>query len=63
MKSQYEFETTLHWFCEEVSMPVDLILDWFSVQNISSVKKLCDKARDTLKTLEHATAWDNHTEL
>ena len=32
MKSQDEFETALNWFCKEVGVSVDLILDGFSAQ-------------------------------
>ena len=42
MKSQDEFKTALHWFCKEVDVSVDLILDVFSAQTKSFVKKLCD---------------------
>ena len=38
MKSQSEFETVLHWFCKEVGVPVDLIVDGFSAQKKPSVK-------------------------
>ena len=27
MKSQAEFQTALHWFCKEVGVPVDLVVD------------------------------------
>ena len=63
MKSQDEFETALHWFCKEIGVPVDLILDGFSAQITSSVKRFCDQGGITLKILERATPWVNRAEL
>ena len=54
MKSQNEFETTLHWFC---------IVDVFSAQKKTSVKWICDQVGTTLKALERATPWANRAEL
>ena len=42
MKSQDELETTLHWFCKEVGLPVDIILDRLSSQTKTSVKRIYD---------------------
>ena len=63
MKSQDEFETNLHWFCKEVGVPVDLILDRFSPQTKSLVHQSCDKVGTALKTLDHTTPWANQAEL
>ena len=38
LKSQDEFETALYWFCKEVGVPIDLIVDGFSAQKKPSVK-------------------------
>ena len=49
MTSQDAFETSLHWCCKEVSVPVDLIVDGFSAQKIhlsrDSVIKLALRSR------------------
>ena len=63
MKSQDEFETALHWFCKEIGVPVELILDGFSAQTTSTVKRFCDQVGTTLKILERATPWANRAEL
>ena len=63
MKSQDEFETALHWFCKEIGVPVELILDGFSAQTTSTVKRFCDQVGTTLKVLERATPWANRAEL
>ena len=44
-------------------MPVDFILNGFSAQNKSSLKKLCDQVGTALKMLDRATPWENSTEL
>ena len=59
MKSQDEFETTLHWIFKEVGVPVDRIVDEFSAQKKLSVKRLCDQVGTTLKILERAIPWEN----
>ena len=38
MNFQHEFETTLCWFCKEVDVPVDLIINGFSAQKKLSIK-------------------------
>ena len=63
MKSQDEFETALHWFCKEIGVPVDLILDGFSAQTKTTIKRFCDQVGTTLKILERATPWANRAEL
>ena len=63
MKSQDEFETALYWFFKEVGVPVDLIVDGFSVQNKQSVKIFCDQVGTTLKILVRATPWANRAEV
>ena len=63
MKTQHEFETALHWFCKEIGVPVELIVDGFSAQTTTSVKRFCDQVGTTLKILERATPWANRAEL
>ena len=52
MKSQDEFETSLHWVCKEVGVLIDLIVDGFRAKK--SVKMLCNQVGTKLKILEHA---------
>ena len=59
MESQDEFEPTLHWFCKQIGVLVDLIVDGFSAQKKLSVKRFCDQGGTTLKILECATPWAN----
>ena len=63
MKSQSEFDTALHWFCKEVGVPVDLIVDGFSDQKQPSVKQFCDQVDTMLKIVERDTPWENRAEL
>ena len=63
MKSQDEFDTTLHWFYEEVGVSINLIVDGFGAQKKSSVKRLSDKVGKTFKTLERASPWATRAEL
>ena len=57
MKSQDEFETSSHCFCEEVGVLVDLISDGFSTQDKSSLKQLFYQVGVTLNALERFTPW------
>ena len=59
MKSQSEFKTALHWFCKEVGVPVDLIVDGFSAKKKSSIQRFFDQVGTTLKILERAIPWEN----
>ena len=54
MRTQEKFETALHWFCKEVVVLVDLVLDGFSTQNKLSVKQFCNQVGNTLNTLERS---------
>ena len=63
MKSQEEFKTALHWFCKQVGVPVDLIVDGFSAQKKPEVRRFCEQVGTTLKVLERATPWANRAEL
>ena len=51
IKSQDEFETSLHWFCKEVGIPVDLIVDRFSAEKKLSVKRFYNQVGTTPKIL------------
>ena len=42
MKSQTEFQTVLHWFCKQVNVPVDLIIDGHKSQKSNDVKMVCN---------------------
>ena len=52
MKSQDEFTTALHWFCKQVGVPVDLIVDGFSAEKKPEVRRFCEQVGTTLKVLE-----------
>lgn len=63
MRSQTEFQTALHWFCKQVGVPVDLIVDAHRAQTSNDVKRFCDQVGTTLRTLEKGTPWANRAEL
>ena len=63
MKSQDEFQTALHWFCKQVGVPVDLVVDAHKAQTSRSVKRFCDQVGTTLRILEKGTPWANRAEL
>ena len=42
MKSQDEFDTSLHRFCKGFGVPVDFIVDGFISQKKPSFKRFCD---------------------
>ena len=63
MKSQTEFQDTLHWFCKQVGVPVTLVVDGHKSQTSNSVKRFFDQVGLTLKTLETETPWANCAEL
>ena len=52
MKSQAEFQTALHWFCKEVGVPVDLVVDAHRAQTSNKVQRFCDQVGTTLCILE-----------
>ena len=49
MKSQAEFQTALHWFCKEVGVPVDLVVDSHQAQTSNKVQRFCDQVGTTLR--------------
>ena len=63
MKSQDGFRNDLYWFCKEVGLPIDLILDGFITQTKSSVNAFCDQFGTMPKKLERDTSWKNLAEL
>ena len=64
MKSQSEFEDALHWFCKEVGVPVDLVMDGHkSISENLKVKRFAHQVGLTLKVLERNTPWANRAEL
>ena len=63
MKSQAEFQTALHWFCKEVGVPVDLVVDAHRAQTSNKVQRFCDQVGTTLRILEKGTHWANRVEL
>ena len=63
MQSQNEFSTALHWFCKQVGVPVELIVDGHKAQTSSEVKTFCHQVGTTLRILETGTPWANRAEL
>ena len=63
MKSQSEFKTALHWFCKQVGVPADLIVDGHKAQRSKDVRRFCNQVGTTLKILETGTPWANRAEL
>ena len=63
MKSQSEFPTALHWFCKQIGVPVDLIVDGHKAQTSEGVRKFCHQVGTTLQILETGTPWSNQAEL
>ena len=63
MRSQSEFPEALHCFCKEVGVPVTLVMDGFSAQKQTKIKKFCHQIGTTLRILEEGTPWANRAEL
>ena len=63
MKSQTEFQTALHWFCKQIGVPVDLIVDGHKSQTSNEVRRFYNQVGTTLKILEVDTPWANRAEL
>ena len=63
MKTQEEFKTSLHWFCKQVGVSSNLIVDGHKAQTSAEVKRFCDQVGTTLKILERGTPWANRAEL
>ena len=63
MKSQTEFQTALHWFCKQIGVPIDLIIDGHNSQKSNEVKRFCSQVNTTLKILEIGTPWANRAEV
>ena len=63
MKSQSEFNYTLHWFCKEIGVPFSLVMDGHMDQNKNNTKKHFHQVRRTLRILEAGTPWDNCAEI
>ena len=63
MRSQSEFNTALHWFCKQVGVPVNLIIDDHKAQKSNETRRFCSQIGTTLKILEIGTPWANRVEL
>ena len=63
MQSQNEFPVALHWFCKQVGVPVNLIVDGHNSQTSSDGKTFCHQDGTTLNMLETGTPWANRAEL
>ena len=63
MKSQAEFQTALHWFCKQIGVPINLIVDGHKSQTSNKVRRFCNQVGTTLKVLEVNTPWANRAEL
>ena len=63
MKTQEEFQTAFHWFCKQVGVPVDLVVDAHKAQTSAQTKRFCHQVGTTLRILECGTPWSNRAEL
>ena len=63
MKSQSEFPTAIHWFCKQIDVSVDLIIDDYKAQKPKAVHQSFDQVGTTLRILEKGTPWANRAEL
>ena len=63
MQSQNEFPVALHWFCKQVGVPVNLIIDGHKAQTSSDVKTFYHQVGIMLKILETRTPWANRAKL
>ena len=63
MKSQEEFSTALHWFCKQVGVSSNLVVDGHKAQTSAAVKRFCNQVGTTLRILERGTPWANRAEL
>ena len=63
MKSQKEFQTALHWFCNQVGVPVSLVVDGHLSQASPTVRRFCDQVGTTLRVLDKGNPWANRSEL
>ena len=63
MKSQTEFQTAFHWFCKQIGVLIDLIVDGHKSQTSPQVRRFCNQVGTTLKILEVNTPWANRAEL
>ena len=63
MKRQEEFQTAFHWFCKQVGVPVELVVDAHKAQTSNITKRFCHQIGTTLRILERGTPWSNQAEL
>ncbi len=63
MKSQSEFQDALHWFCKEVGVPHQLVMDGHRAQKNLATKKFCHQVGTIMRVLEEGTPWANRAEL
>ena len=58
-----DFKDALHMFCNEVSVPIALVVDISGEQTRKDVRRFCNQVGTTLLVLEDSTQWSNRTEL
>ena len=63
MKSQSEFNDTLHCFSKDIGVPVSLVMNNHMAQKNNKTKKLCHQVGKTLHILEVGTPWANHAKI
>ena len=63
MKSQSEFNDTLHCFCKEIGVPVYIVIGGHMDQNNNKTKEFCHQVGTTLCILEAGNPWANRAEL
>ena len=52
MRINEEFEMEIHWFCKDIDVPVNLIVDAHQYQTSIDVNRLRDQVGRILKILE-----------
>ena len=52
-----------YWFCKNIGVPVNLIVDYHRVQTYIRVNIFCDQAGTILMILEKGNPWANRAEL
>ena len=54
---------SLHCFCKDIAVPMNLIVDYHQAKTSIEVKILCGKVGKTPKILENSTPWANRAEM
>ena len=60
---QEELEMAIKWFCKDIGVPANLIVDAHQAQAYIKIDRLCDQLGMILNILEEGTPWANRDEL